>query len=223
MKRILFRRLTRNILAVFALLLFSVCIGQASIEAWPIVVPLKQSMVFPDARKAEARFTIVSGEGKLLYLMECHTSAYEGDPDFDYSGDFECRLTSKYSKEVYSTLLTDNPQQRRDWQSRGRFLAEELVGKCADYPEYGRVRHFRLRGMKLTLAMSDLKFKANNGKGGREQRPQLNSFRFDIQVEPDSTAKSAIAEPAPFAEPPRTHPENPKDTALNCEVVKSRR
>jgi len=191
-------------------------------EVWPTVVPLKQNMVFPDARKAGAKFTIVSIEGKPLYLVECHTSDYEGDPGFDYSGDFECRLTSKYSKEVYSTLLTDNPRQSRDWQSRGRFLAEELVGNCADYPEYGRVRHFRLRGMKLTLEMSNLKFKADNDKGRGKQRPQLNSFRFDIQVELDSTAKSAIAEPAPFAEPPRIHPEDPKDTALNCEVVKSR-
>ena len=203
--------------------LFSGSLGLAEKEIWPEVVPLQKSVYFADAHRAEAKFTVTGTDETPLYLIECHTWEYEGDRDFDYSGDFECRLKSLYSKDTYSTLFTDNPKQSRDWESRARFLAEELVGKCGDYPEYGRVRHFRLRGMKITLTMDDLRFKVSNGSdAAKQQRPQLDSFLFGLQVESDPSALSAIAEPVPFAEPPRAHPQDPKDTARNCEVVVSK-
>src|SRR5207253_255266 len=82
---------------------------QAS-TGWPAVEPLEKTFHFPDARGAQATVMIRGTDGRDLYKLECHTWRYEGDPDFDYSGDFECRLTSLYSKESYSTLLTDDPK-----------------------------------------------------------------------------------------------------------------
>ena len=113
----------------------------------------------------------------------------------------------------YSTLLTDNPHQSRDWESRGRFLADELFGSCARYPEYGAVRHFRLRGMRITLSLADIVFDTSTGVGDRSANGLmgLSSFRFAFSVEPDSTAQSEIAELPGYEEPP-LHV-NPRDNS----------
>ncbi|RJQ53428.1 MAG: hypothetical protein C4526_06590 [Nitrospiraceae bacterium] len=214
-------RISIQVLSIFivGLLSSSLSYCQAEKKTWPVVAKLQKSIYFEDASKAEAKITIAGIEGQPLYLIKCHTWLYESDPDFDYSGDFECRLTSLYSPNYYSTLFTDNPKQSRDWESRGRFLAEELYGKCGDYPEYGRKRQFRLRGMKITLAISDLKVRTIDNVVTR-QRPRIETFRFDILVESDPTAPSEITAPVPYAEPLRAHPENPDDASRNCETVK---
>jgi hypothetical protein len=162
----------------------------------------------------------VAPEGGALYRLECHGGGYEGDPQFDYSGDFECRLASLYTEDPYSTLFTENPNQSRDWQSRARFLAEELIGACAEYPEYGRIRTFRLRGMRITLGLADITFVLREPSGAEvSSPPALESFRFDLRVEPDGTAGSAIAEPVPYVEPEYAHPDNPGDRSKLCDTV----
>lgn len=206
--------------------LFGLSFGEAFANsvAWPPIRPMHESVYFENARQAAATFTIVGKDNKPLYRIECHTSEFEGDPDFDYSGDFECRLTSLYSAETYSTLFTENPKQSRDWESRARFLSEELIGKCADYPEFGRVRHFRLRGMKITLILSDILFWSSAEMGDRKpRRPELKSFRFAVQVEADAEARTGITEPVPYSEPPYAHPENQQDFSRNCEVILERK
>jgi hypothetical protein len=120
---------------------------------------------------------------------------YEGDPSFDYSGDFECRLTPLYTTTRYSTLLTDNQQQTRDWESRARFLAPELTGRCGDFAEYGRVRTFRLRGMSIRLSLGGIKISADPSF-------PLRSFRFAVAVTPDASAVTEIAEPVDAPLPP---------------------
>lgn len=198
-------------LIVFA---FGIC-AQAS--KWPEVVPMHKGYHFTNARTSEIDLSVLGAKGEPLYRMECHTFEYEKDPGFDYSGDFECRLKSLYSDDAYSTLLTEEPQQTRDWQSRGRFLAEEIEGKCADYPEFGRVRHFRLRGIKITLTISDVVFRAHSEKAlARKEGSLLKSFRFDVKVEVDSKATSAISEPIPYQYPPRRQP-GTEDMSLDCE------
>ena len=185
-------------------------------KEWPVVKQLQKRFLFEDASNATVKFDIVGIDGKPLYTIECHTFNYY-DPDFDYSGDFECRLKSLYSKEVYSTLFTDNPKQSRDWQSRGRFLVQEIVGKCADYPEYGRVRHFMLRGMEITLAIRNPKFGENVGV--KKGRPELKSFEFDIEVKTEPRATRPIAETVPYVAPPFLNPKDPNDFTLDCETI----
>ncbi len=203
-------------------------ITQADVFLWPQIVPLQKSVSFPDARQAEATLEILGVDGKPLYLLQCHTKEYEGDRAFVYSGDFECRLKSLYELDKYSTLLTEDPLQSRDWESRARVFAEELLGACGRYPEYGRVRHFRLRRMRLTFEFSDLRFERRSIREVWEGKPaELRSFHFGVRVEPDPGALSTIAEPAPFAEPPSlseplyTHPEAPKVSSRRCDVVVS--
>ena len=210
-------RSTRVVLFVTCfLIVFAFCMcAQAS--KWPEVAPMHKGYHFANARTSEIDFSILGTKGEPLYRMECHTFEYEIDPSFDYSGDFECRLKSLYSDDAYSTLFTEEPQQTRDWQSRGRFLVEEIEGKCADYPEFGRVRHFRLRGMKITLTISDVEFRTYTEKTlARKEGSLLKSFRFDVKVEVDSRATSAISEHIPYAYPPRRHP-GTEDVSLDCE------
>lgn len=189
---------------------------------WPATARLDASVYFADAGKAWATFKILDPKGRPLYILKClaPTPGMVDDTDFDYSGAFHCRLTSTYAKERYSTLLADNPHPTRDWETRGRVLADELVGKCADYPEYGRIRHFRLRKMRITLSFDRLSFKPSLSTDGQTVKSaHLESFAFSVKVEPDPTALSSIAEPVGVSYPPRAHPRDPNDLTLNCEVV----
>jgi hypothetical protein len=189
-------------------------------SGWPNIVPLRESAVFTEGVAASADWTIRGAEGKPLYRIACHTSGYEQDPDFVYSGDFECRLASLYSREAQSTLFTDNPQQSRDWESRARFLAEELVGKCSSYPEFGSVRHFRLRGMRITLSVTDFVLDTVQQEEAPGHRLGLKSFRFQLAVERDPRAVSALAEPVPYVEPLYRDPDHPERLVRNCDVVR---
>lgn len=196
----------RKSIIVFLILLIELNIGVTSIagpeskRSWPVINPVKKSFHFIDHREMGAELIIVGIDGTPLYLLECYLNAYDHeDRNFNYSGSFECRLTSLYSKERYSTLLTDQINQTRDWQSRGRFLLEELTGKCSEYPEYGRVRHFRLRGMNLTLEIKNLKIKSGSSA---ENAPwyvdRIEELDLDVTVTPDPKGLSEIAEPTKY-------------------------
>jgi hypothetical protein len=168
---------------------------------WPVVAPLNEVFRFSDARTAEVGLWLQGVDGSKLYRLECHPWLYEKDRDFNYSGDFECRLTSASPKESYSTLLTDNPKQSRDWESRGRFLVPELVGECGGYPQYGRVRTFRLRGMQLRLEIKEIKLRHSTDNATKGPLA-LESFTLSVAVHSDPNARSQIAEPAKVTAPP---------------------
>ena len=210
--------ISRKLSSVAIMLTAFVCVGtgQAAEIKWPKVAPIEKTFAFSDGEAAQIKLTVTSAEGKPVYALECHTFAYESDPSFDYSGDFECRLTSSREHDVYSTLLTDAPNQSRDWQSRGRFLAEELEGACKNYPEFGATRHFRLRGMQVTLAIRDIELKSNSTamKPSHLTSPRFKSFKFNVQIQPDEGAVSEIAEPIPYDYPARKRPDT-KDLSLS--------
>ncbi len=167
---------------------------------WPKIASLRKSFTFLDLRTAEVELPISGLNGQPLYMLECHNGDYE-DPHFNYSGDFECRLTSTNpdSKEDYTTLLTYAPLQTQDWESRARFFLSELEGKCGSYPEYGRVRNFRLRGMRLTLSLAF--GGSERGSGRRPGGPFAATLRVEIRAAPDPTALSQIAEDVPYRSP----------------------
>jgi hypothetical protein len=132
-----------------------------------------------------------------------HVSMDRSGLTFDWSGDFECRLTSLYSHDSFSTLFADNPRVTRDWDTRARFLAEELIGSCASYPEHGALRHFRLRGMTITLSIHDVVFDSTLMDNG-DLRPSLKSFRFVISVERNPAVHSSLTQRVPYPWPEYT-------------------
>src|SRR5690242_7812240 len=121
-------------------------------SSWPEIEPIHASYHFPVAEKAKLKRTISGDDGKPIYVLECYAfPAAPGADIFNYSGDFECALHPFQAGHGYSTLLTELRYADRDWESRGRFLADQLVEPCAKYTDLGRKRAFRLRGFKLTL------------------------------------------------------------------------
>jgi hypothetical protein len=138
--------------------------------------------------EANIAIEIESADGSSLYKLQCHSAGYTGDPDFDYSGDFECRLSSIGKHDTFSTLLTEDSEQSRDWESRGRFFAANLQGACAHVPQFGSERSFELRGMTLSLQISEPVF--TNGD-------KLHSLKLTVKVEPNPTARRSIAKIVP--------------------------
>lgn len=206
--------------ALYALLGAGVMSDSLKPREWPLVGHLDRSYEFKDADHALLRLPIKSLEGKPLYLLDCEGREIPKKPEFEFSGDFECRLTSLYSTgPEHSTLLTDNPEQQRDWESRGRFLSDELYGKCADYPEYGRIRRFRLRAMEIRFELSNLVFARGRRLGDTWDYDLLRSFHFRVTVQPDKSATSPIAEKVPYEQPRELFP-GKDGSPLDCNTVR---
>jgi hypothetical protein len=171
-----------------------VCVAPAFAGGdWPRMAPWESTVAVPDADRPQVRLAIPDADGHVAYVLDCGNFDTQ-DPAFDYSGDFECRLMSAVPDTRYSTLLTENPDQTRDWESRGRFFVEDLQGACAADPILGARRAFELRGMVLRLAVEDVHTRLVDG------RTRLASLQLHVSVVPGGV-QSPIALATGFAEP----------------------
>lgn len=161
---------------------------------WPRVKPEFYSFhIALPASDPQVIITISDKTGKALYQLQCGTDETPNE-DFAYSGDFECMLQTIPPDYTYSTLFTEIRHQDRDWESRARFFTNEVTAPCDEVPDFGKVRSFRLRGMKVTLAMSNVVL------SGAGKNQKLKSFDFIVTVAGDPTAMTAIAQP-PILDP----------------------
>jgi hypothetical protein len=167
-------------------------------DSYPSVKPLRRTFSIPDVSMANVSLDIVTMGGAPIYHLQCHSAGYTGDPDFDYSGDFECRLSLIGQPNTYSTLLTEDAHQTRDWESRGRFFVAQLRGPCTRITEFGAIRNFKLRGMGLGLRITAPTF---------TEAGKLKSLRLTVTVQPDPAARRPIAEVVQFP-PVGTVPES---------------
>src|SRR5271157_1884814 len=109
--------------AAFAALFTAPCKGQETVH-WPEVAPLAKTFYIDEADLAQVDLSILGTDNRPLYALKClGLRRFRDDLSFNWSGEFNCRLTSLYSQDYYSTLLTENPAQEADWDSRGRFFA----------------------------------------------------------------------------------------------------
>jgi len=168
----------------------------AATQSYPAVKPMKQTFDVPDVSRANVLAFIKSTTDTDLYKLQCHSAKYVGDTNFEYSGDFECRLSSVGHQNAYSTLLTEDSNQSRDWESRGRFFADDLRGACARIPQFGTDRSFELRGMTLTLQITDPAFTSDGA---------LRSLKLTVKVVSNPGAQREIAKivPLPLAGAPK--------------------
>jgi hypothetical protein len=174
-------------------------VGSCMANEFPQMSEIQKLFVVPNVQKADVSLKLRSIDGVPVYLLQCHSAGYEGDPDFDYSGDFECRLSSLDGRDTYSTLLTEDVQQSKDWESRGRFFAADLYGDCAKIPNFGEVRSFELRNMRLTLKVVDSQINASG---------KLVSLQLLVTVKPDLSAVTAISKIVPI----------PRDAPVACHL-----
>jgi hypothetical protein len=210
---------------VYLVLLISLLSVSAFAQAWPSIQPVQKierislpNIDDPNHLKetgfnSTLDLAIRSTKGDLLYKIEC------GNPDrsdakvFEYSGDFQCRMIVAGKEVTTVDLLSEVPRSTHDWQSRARFFASEVLGRCGDIADYGRERTFLLRGMKITLAMSDIQA----DRSGRV--PTLREFTFKVDVVPDSPANSRIAE-APLKSSRSEIPGCPLDNSVPVHLGK---
>ena len=174
----------------------SSCGGAAPNKQWPEVKGFQKSFHFNDVDNAWLNLVIKSTMGKPLYVLTCHSGSFNNDSDFNYSGLIACRLSSLYSKETVSTLLTETVKQASDWENRGRFLIKHLLPGCAHYPDWGSKRTFYLRNMKLVLSIDDESF--TRSPDGEDL---LKSYSFNVAVRFDPSAVTSIAKPTDVPEP----------------------
>jgi hypothetical protein len=183
-------------LGVFGEPRFGACAG----SSWPL---LQQSTarigVDTSAERIFFQLPLLDVHGVMRYTLNCAG----GDNKFldelgqarqiNYVGPFACRLNEGKSDREGSLLSEDESAY---WFSRGQVHDfSEFIGACGRYPEYGAVRHFRLRGFELRLEFKDI---ALDGKG----KPLY--FVLVVSVRPDPTALSADAEQTGYLTPYKT-------------------
>jgi hypothetical protein len=180
----------------------------AAKHIWPIVQGLQETYNFNDPATASLKLIIKEDRSdRPLYVLECHSGLYEGgsDPDF-FSGLFDCQLSSLYSTDSVSTLFSETKHQLADWDNRGRFMSDQLLPGCASYPDYGQRRTFRLRGMVITIALSDITFAKMTAAAVKQKLVSSDaefatstneiptSYKVGITVQRDASAVSSLTQ-----------------------------
>lgn len=178
-------------LIVFCLAL-NVSLVPESLASWPSIQPVQATVGFDrQASMFDVSIAINGLDGKPLYWFMCiggsdrYLDRLSGSTDFNYVGPLLCRLDTKPSWDD-SSLLAENGEAT--WHTRGRFSFNELKGKCAEYPEYGRLRNFRLRGMHISLAVQHV---------SQDENGKIQYFQLAVDVKEDHEAELAF--PAPPA------------------------
>jgi hypothetical protein len=165
-------------------------------ELWPAVRPLQRTFHMNlRSGPTDIDFPILDSRGAQIYRFTCRG----GDQDrldalgeflnINLTGPFSCLLNEGHAESEASLLSED---ESAHWFSRGQFHSSELVGACASYPEFGRVRSFKLRGFKLTLSISGLV----QGRDGSPSR-----FKFHVALAPDPSANGAQAQQTGYLRP----------------------
>lgn len=116
-------------------------------------------------------------------------------------GPLSCQLAVGTGSNGHSLLSEDSSPV---WHSRGQFHYNQLSGSCAIYPEYGRVRNFKLRGMLLTLIIADV----------QETNTKVDNFLLTIKVQNDPTALTAKAERSGYL-----HPQLSAEGIRDCDTI----
>jgi len=189
-------RKTTVALALLAVACRAVGASQTRQIEWPLVQATHDVRTFVDPGKdgmdTPFRMLIADLGGNARYRLECHNGEFDDDSELTFSGNFHCALfavVGRQNQKASDNLLAeDTPAQRgSDWLNRGRMLQQQLRGKCADTP-FGTSRVFRLRGFKLTLQFSDLRWTSTTAE------PKVTQFTFSATVVADPSARTGTTE-----------------------------
>lgn len=144
-----------KIFAFICVSLFAFAKNPKNDKQWPRIQPISRTITLAESGPRSYNLFILNRSGVPVYLLECYLSAYDYEiEDWDFSGNFECKLTPLYEKQdskYFGRLLSYTKTPTRDWESRGRFFVEDLQNPKYEAKGWGKKRTFRLRGMELTL------------------------------------------------------------------------
>ena len=177
-------------------------------RSWPVIRALRATaniIVPPDDTTDTPFVAIIRNLANVpVYRLECHNQAYDDTSTIDFSGTIQCALFALRDGRVVSWNLlaaANRDEESTDWWNRGRMRSDQLRadGPCAGYPEYQTVRHFRLRGMLVTLEYAGLEW----SPAPIPDKPKLRRFTFTVTAAADKRATSRTAEVVHGAKPPR--------------------
>lgn len=160
--------------------------------AWPEVTPLEARFkVDLSLERIAIDVPLEDSEGRERYHFACRGGgdAFLGSLDGNWVPPLMCTL-NEGTKALESSLLSEDDSA--SWFSRGMFNREELVGDCAQYPEFGLHRTFRLRGFRLILEAENVVV---------DKQGLAQSFVLLVSLRPDKTAHSGQAERPGFLDP----------------------
>ena len=139
----------------------------------------------------EYRLVCIGGSTEYLDRLSSEMGAIFVDP-------LQCNLWDRAEIQHERTLLGEDGSPA--WHTRGQFSWHQLVGDCGDYPEYGRLRHFRLRGFELH-------------PGGRRRHPDGRPDRLLC------AHRFASAKTVPYAQAARSRTGYMRPGQAGCGVV----
>lgn len=181
------------ILSLFYLL--SMAAKASDSTAWPQVRGADVSVKFSSQYNSfRLQIPILSNSGAMLYWLYCmggkekFLDSFSDQFGLNYVAPLSCGISNTQSI-TETTWLSEDASPL--WHSRGQFHYPELLGSCAAYPEFGALRNFRLRGMVITLSISDIQ----KGNGS------IDNFLLTVTVRNDPTALTAKAERPSYLAP----------------------
>ena len=160
---------------------------------WPVIQPVHRRVLIDlHSERIQIDVPIKAQDGKVVYTFACRggSDRYLDTLPENWVGPLMCTL-AEGTRATETSLLSEDDSAA--WHSRGQYRPEDLVGACGDYPEYGRHRSFRLRGMRVTLDAQDV---SGDARG-------VQSFVLAIDVAADSTATTPKADQPGFLDPRR--------------------
>jgi hypothetical protein len=195
--------MTRSLRAPIACLAAALWAGTAPVHAapartWPRIRPITVERTIDFERGFTLDLPLRDSNGRTRYLLACRAGrpgymdvAPSGD-DGNWTGDLMCTLNAGRTSTNDLSLLSDDDESA--WHSRGVFDLRELTGACAAYPEFGRDRAFRMRGMRISLHVHDVVL---------ARADRLRSAGLRIDVVPDANATDEQAAQPGYRDPGR--------------------
>ncbi len=170
-------------------------------ETWPRLRDFHMSVgITWNVDRIDIDIPLFDESGNIAYRLICRggKESYldklsEGPNGINYVGPLMCIL-NEGNEETELSLLADANDRGGPWHTRGQYFMNQLVGACGDYPQYGRVRTFKLRGFELTLDLSE--------SSGDDARLAYSVMK--IVVKKNLTIRSRRAELSEVAEPSET-------------------
>lgn len=190
-------------------LLITLSAGQSR---WPAIKQQEFVFHFVEGKSETFSANILSVSGKSVYHVECasaHGSSQLETAGDVWSGDIECHLQPTEKQRIYNVSLLLSPKDPSVSSGRAVFLAYELKGQCANFPDWGLSREFRLRGMRLVLSLLNPVFQRYTDEN---HFTGFKAVDLAIRIYPDPLAMSTLALPAQY-EPPKVL--NPEESDYN--------